>query len=375
MSDRLRVAVAGTGFIGRVHARSARLAGATLVGVAASTPERSEAAAGDLGAERAFRSSEEIAVADDVDVVHVCTPNHLHLELAEKALKAGKHVVCEKPLALDAREAGRLEAVASDAGVVATVPFVYRYYPTLREARARVGSDEAGRVNLIHGSYLQDWLLRPEDGNWRVDDSMGGASRAFADIGSHWCDAVEFVSGHRIIEVTATLLTAIPERLLADHSEAFATSAGGKSMKVTTEDAATVLIRTDRGAVGSVVISQISAGRKNRLWFEMDCAECAIVFDQENPETLWVGHREGSTALTRGPETLSEHAARYATLPAGHPLGYNDCFDAFVADTYRAIGGELPDGLPTFADGSRAVRITDAVLRSARERRPVEVPS
>lgn len=375
MSDRLRVAVAGTGFIGRVHARSARLAGATLVGVAASTPERSEAAARELGAERAFRSSNEIADADDVDVVHVCTPNHTHLELAERALGAGKHVVCEKPLALDAREAGRLESAAADAGVVATVPFVYRYYPTLREARARVHSGETGPVNLIHGSYLQDWLLKPEDGNWRIDASIGGASRAFADIGSHWCDAIEFVSGHRITEVTATLLTAIPERLLADHDEAFATSSGGRSTKVTTEDAATVMIRTDRGAVGAMVISQISAGRKNRLWFEMDCGESSLAFDQENPETLWLGHREGSTALTRGPETLSEQAARFATLPAGHPLGYNDCFDAFVADTYRAIGGEPPEGLPSFADGSRAVRITDAVLRSAQEHGPVEVPS
>ena len=375
MSDRLRVAVAGTGFIGRVHARSARLAGATLVGVAASTPERSEVAAEELGAERAFRSSDEIAGADDVDVVHVCTPNHLHLELAERALEAGKHVVCEKPIALDAREAGRLESAAVDAGVVATVPFVYRYYPTLREARARVRSGETGPVNLIHGSYLQDWLLKPEDGNWRIDASIGGASRAFADIGSHWCDAIEFVSGHRIIEVTSNLLTAIPERLVADHHEAFANSSGGRSTKVTTEDAATVMFRTDRGAVGAAVISQISTGRKNRLWFELDCGENSLAFDQENPETLWFGHREGSTALTRGPETLSDQAARYATLPAGHPLGYNDCFDAFVADTYKAIGGEPPDGLPSFADGSRAVRITDAVLRSAREHGPVEVPS
>ena len=200
-SDASPAAIAGTGFIGRVHARSVRLAGAELAGVAASTPECARVAAAELGADRAFDSAEEMVRDPDIDVVHICTPNHLHLPLAEAALAAGKHVICEKPLALDAAGAQRLVDAATDSGLHAAVPFVYRYYPTVREARERVGSGQTGALRLVHGTYLQDWLLRPDDDNWRVDEQLGGASRAFADIGSHWCDLAEFVSGHRIARV------------------------------------------------------------------------------------------------------------------------------------------------------------------------------
>ena len=208
----LQAAIAGTGFIGKVHARSARLAGAQLAGVAASSPESAAAAAKELRARRAYDSAEELMRDLDIDVVHVCTPNHLHLPLAEAALVAGKHVICEKPLALDVAGAQRLVDVAAESRRHAAVPFVYRYYPTVREARERVRNGQTGALHLLHGTYLQDWLLRPDDTNWRVDDQVGGASRAFADIGSHWCDLAEFVSGHRITRLSARLITAIPER-------------------------------------------------------------------------------------------------------------------------------------------------------------------
>jgi predicted dehydrogenase len=374
VSEPLRVAVAGTGFIGRVHARSARLAGATLVGVTASTPERSVAASAELGSERFFERSEDLVVADDVDVVHICTPNHLHEPLAMSALESGKHVICEKPLALDASGAERLTAAAKSAGTVAAVPFVYRYYATVREARARVDTGEIGDIRLIHGGYLQDWLLTPEDANWRVHEEFGGASRAFADIGSHWCDLVEFVTGHRITHVTAELLIAVPERFVREHQDAFSRgSSGGEKKSVTTEDAAIVTLRTDRGAIGSVVVSQISAGRKNQLRFEIDGSQATLAFDQENPESLWIGQQDRATLLPRAPELLSKAAAPYATLPAGHPLGYHDCFDSFVKDTYEAIRNGVPDGLPDFAAGLRTTRITDAVLRSGRSGQTVEV--
>jgi predicted dehydrogenase len=282
-------------------------------------------------------------------------------------------VVCEKPLAVDVEGAGRLVAAARAAGKVATVPFVYRYYATVREAKALVEAGEVGAINLIHGSYLQDWLLDPADGNWRVDATLGGASRAFADIGSHWCDLVEFVTGHRISEVTARTLTAIRERRSGEHQDAFAKGSAGERVEVSTEDAAVVMFATDSGAVGSVVISQISGGRKNRLWFEVDGSHAALAFDQENPETLWMGRQEHSLVLSRSPENLSKAAADYATLPGGHPLGYHDCFDRFVAETYEAITNGAPPGLPNFDDGLRAATITDAVLRSATERRTVEV--
>jgi predicted dehydrogenase len=354
MPGGVRVAIAGTGFIGALHARSARLAGARLVGVAASSPESAERAANALRAERAFASAEALVDAPDVDVVHICTPNHLHVPLAKAALEAGKHVICEKPIALDAFGASELVEAAAESGRIAAVPFVYRYYPTLREARERVRTGATGPIRLIHGTYLQDWLLRPEDDNWRVDEQFGGASRAFADIGSHWCDLAEFTSGHRIIRLCAQTLTAASER--------------------STEDAAIVQFETDCGAVGTTVISQISAGRKNRLFLELDADEEALAFNQEEPESLWLGRRDAVSLIKRDPVFLSPPARRYTTLPAGHPHGYADCFDAFVAEVYDVVQGLAPpDGLPVFTDGLRAARITDAVLTSAREERWVDV--
>jgi predicted dehydrogenase len=366
-SQQLRVGIAGTGFIGIVHARSARLAGARVVSVAASSPKSAQAAALALQTDRAAASAEELVEDPELDVVHICTPNHLHQPLAAAALAAGKHVVCEKPLAMDAAGAEQLVAAAASADRQAAVPFVYRFYPTIREARERVRSGETGLVHLVHGTYLQDWLLRPEDGNWRVDESLGGASRAFADIGSHWCDLAEFVTGQRVTRLSARTLTTVPERLSGSGTHAFAGGDGtGELRQVSTEDAAIVQFETDAGALGSVVISQVSAGRKNRLWIEIDGSEEALAFDQEQPEQLWAGRRAAETIIRRDPGSLSGAAARYATLPGGHPQGYADCFDAFVADFYEAIEtGQVPDGLPLFADGLRSNRITEAVLASA----------
>jgi predicted dehydrogenase len=374
----LRVAIAGAGFIGAVHARSARLAGARVVGISASTPERAAEAAAELGAERAFASSEELVEAQDVDIVHICTPNHLHVPLAASALAAGKHVVCEKPLATDASGAERLVELAAETGRRTAVPFVYRYYPTVREARERVRSGRTGPIRLLHGSYLQDWLLESDDDNWRVEPNLGGPSRAFADIGSHWCDLVEFISGHRIARLSARTLTALPERRRREARAAFA--GGGRDgpvRSVETEDAAIVDFETDGGALGSLVVSQVSPGRKNRLWLEIDGAEEALAFDQESPETLWCGRREAATIFRRDPHHLADDAARFATLPAGHPQGYADCFDGFVADFYAAVrwADRADSGLPTFVDGLRAARITEAVLSSAREEQWVEVPA
>jgi predicted dehydrogenase len=377
MAAQLRVAIAGTGFIGGVHARAALRAGARLVGVAASTPERSERAAAALGAERGFPSAEALVEADDIDVVHVCTPNYLHLPLALAALESGKHVVCEKPLAMERAGALRLTEAAAASGKQDAVPFVYRYYPTVREARERVRAGITGKVRLIHGTYLQDWLLSPDDHNWRVEGAEGGASRAFADIGSHWCDLAEFLSGQRITRLSARTATAHPVRRRAGSQVAFEQGDGaGEVRRVDTEDAASVLFETDQGALGTVTISQVSPGRKNRLWLELDGDAEALAFDQENPETLWCGRREATTVLQRDPGWLSPPAARLATLPAGHPQGYGDCFDAFIADVYDAIEtGVVADGMPVFSDGLRAAQITDAVLASAREESWVDLPA
>lgn len=374
----LRVGIAGAGFIGAVHAHAVRAAGGRVVGVLASTPARGAEAARRLGAERSFATADELTGADDVDVVHVCTPNHLHDQIAGAALDAGKHVVCEKPLAVDLDRAERLAARAEAApDRVAVVPFAYRYYPTVHEARRRVAEGATGAVHLIHGTYLQDWLLTAADANWRVDAALGGASRAFADIGSHWCDLAEFVTGHRVTRLSARTLTTVPERRGATGAPAFARGDGaGDTRTVDTEDAAVVQFETDGGALGAVVVSQVSAGRKNRLWLEVDAAHAALAFDQEDAETLWCGGRDTTTLVRRDPGVMRGSAGRLAVLPPGHPQGYQDCFDLLVADVAAAVRGDAPpEGLPLFADGLRAARITDAVLRSAREQAWVDVPA
>jgi predicted dehydrogenase len=350
----MRSGIIGTGFIGGVHAYAVRAAGGVLAHVAGESPEHAAGAARRLGAEHACASAEELINADDVDVVHVCTPNALHVPQAEAAIRAGKHVICEKPLATDPADARRLVVAAADAGLVAAVPFVYRFYPSVREARARIGAGDAGPLWLLHGSYLQDWLAGSDASNWRVDPKLGGASRAFGDIGVHWCDLMEFTTGHRITRLIARMATAYPDRI--------------------TEDGAVVLFDTDRGASGSVVVSQVSLGRKNRLWFEFDGPSASYAFDQELPDSLWVGGKRGNQVVPRGPDTFSGPAAGYARLPAGHPQGYQDSFTAFVADVYAAIGGHKPDGLPVFADGLRAAVLTAAVVESAADETWVEVP-
>ena len=371
----LRVAIAGAGMIAAVHADAARRAGAEIVGLSASTPDRAKAAAERLGIAHAFSSSEELAVSADVDVVHICTPNALHSPLARLALDAGKHVVCEKPLALGAADADELVRLAAESGLVAAVPFVYRYHPMAAEARRRVRSGGIGDVRLIHGHYLQDWLSTPADNNWRVDPVAGGPSRAFADIGSHWCDLVEWVSGHQIHELTASAQTVIGARTAGSAATFTAAAEDERPLTpVSTEDTVQVVFRTDQGAGGSVVVSQVSPGRKNRLWFEIDGAQNSVSFDQENPETLLLGGRERTEILHR--DTLSAEAARHNSVPAGHPLGYRDCFAAFVSDVYEAVRAPEPGAAPrypTFADAARTAHITDAVLRSAQSRTWIEV--
>ena len=348
MSNRLRVALIGAGFMGDVHTRAIQRAGGLLKVVASSTPSKSAAAAGRYLADRSD-TPENAAVADDVDVVHICTPNSAHQAIAELALRAGKHVVCEKPLATDVASAQSMVDAAAGTGLVTAVPFVYRFYPTVREARGRIAAGQLGALHVLHGSYLQDWLSRPEDDNWRVDPALGGPSRAFADIGVHWCDMAEFVSGHRITRVMARTKTAYDTRY---------------KNGVANEDVATVMFETDGGALGSAVISQVSPGRKNRLWFSFDGADGAVSFDQELPDTLWVGGRDVNQIVNRGGET-NTFGARYNRTPVGHSQGYQDCFDLFVNDTYAAINGEPVDGLPQFADGLRAAQLTDAVIASA----------
>jgi predicted dehydrogenase len=364
-----RVAILGVGMIGEVHRRAALLAGAEVVGVLASSPERSRQVAAAWGVDQAFNSIDEVA-ASDVDVVHICTPNASHVPYAVQLMEAGKHVLCEKPLGVSVADAEHAASVAERTGVVNTMPFAYRFHPMVRELQARVQDPAFGAVNLIHGSYLQDWLLNPRSTSWRVDSRAGGPSRAFGDIGSHWCDLVEWVTGDRIAELVATTSITIPQRPAATAASFSALDTGAPLVDVDTEDSALILFRTERDVAGSAVISQLSAGRKNRLWVEVDGMLQSAVFDHELPEQLWLGAEEYSTILVRDPNHGSAEQRRLSTLPAGHPQGFAQAFEGYVADSYAAVDahaghGEVPVGLPTFADGARAAAICDAMLRSA----------
>ncbi|MBW4330790.1 Gfo/Idh/MocA family oxidoreductase [Stakelama sp. CBK3Z-3] len=372
MKKPLRIAILGAGMIGQIHRRAALLAGGEVIGVMASSPARSEEVALQWNI-AAIGSLDELA-AHCPDVVHICSPNALHARHVEAAVAAGAHVICEKPLAVGSDEAERLFDLAAAHEKIATVPFVYRFHPLVREIRARVISGDFGNWQLLHGSYLQDWLLSPDATSWRVDSAVGGPSRAFADIGSHWCDLMEFVSGERIASLMAAMTTTVPERP-ASTSMTFGGEGSGPKVAVDTEDAATIMFRTRSGVLGSAVISQVSAGRKNRLWFEFDGARQSVVFDQENPETIWLGSEASVEMLQRDPGRGAADARRLSTLPPGHAQGYAQCFENFVADTYDAVRGGKPDGLPTFSDGLRSARIIDAVIASARDGRWVDVPA
>lgn len=334
----------------RVHRTAARDAGGEFRAIATSSAAGGARAADVLGADRAETDASALLAADDIDVVHICTPNTTHVDLARRALIHGKNVVCEKPLATTVADARDLAALAAERGLTAAVPFVYRYHPMVREARARVARGDLGDLLTLDCSYLQDWMLLPTDDDWRTRSESGGASRAFADIGSHLCDLIEFVIGERIRSLSARTRRVFDER-------------AGRA--VDTEDIVAILVETESGALGTLLISQMAAGRKNALTLELHGSAQTLRFEQERPEELWIGMREESRVLLRDPAAATPDSARLQRVPAGHAMGYQDAFNGFIADVYAAIAGANPEGLPTFDDGYRSVLLTDAVLDSA----------
>ncbi len=363
MKTSLHAAIIGTGFIAGVHANAVRAAGGEVVAVLGSCSSTTASGVAAMGARRGVADLAELVAAPDIDVVHICTPNRTHKEMAQAALAEGKHVICEKPLATSVADAQHLTELADESGRVASVPFVYRFYASVRSARTRIARDVASPLWLLHGTYLQDWLSSPDATNWRMDPARGGASRAFGDIGVHWCDLMEFTTGHRIVRLAARMGRAFERR-----------ASGDDRVPAGTEDGAVVVFETDLGAMGSVVVSQVTPGRKNRLWFSFDGPDSSYSFDQETPEALWIGARDQNVVLMRGTEVFGQPASTYSRLPAGHPQGYQDAFNAYVDDVYAAIGGAAPDGLPTFADGLRAALLTEAVVDAAAAQTWVEVP-
>ena len=373
----LKAGVVGTGFVGAVHVDALRRLGVEVTGVVGSTPER---AAG-KGLAPVYESYEDLLADEEVDVVHLTTPNHLHYPQAKQALDAGKHVVCEKPLAMTSEESAELVELAERSGLVHCTNFNIRFYPMVQEARERVRAGELGAVWSVHGGYLQDWLAEPTDWNWRLEPDKGGAMRAIGDIGSHWMDLAQFVTGQRIVEVFADLATVIGvRRRPVGEVETFASAADVERVDapMSTEDLAHVLLRFDGGARGSYVVSQVSFGRKNALRFEVDGSAGALAWDGERNEELWLGRRNGpNETLQRNAALMHPAAAARTRLPAAHAEGYADTFRELYRAVYAdaAAGGPAgePD-YPTFRDGHVENVLCDAVALSNRERSWVEVP-
>lgn len=377
----IRVGVVGVGFIGVAHVEALRRIGVNVVGVVGSSPERARLKAETANLPHVYESYEAMLADPDIHVVHIASPNHAHAEQVRWALDAGKHVVCEKPLALNSADTGDLVARATNSGLIHAVCFNIRFYPSAHQASAMVRNGDIGAPNFVTGAYLQDWLLRPTDWNWRLEPESAGDLRAVADIGSHWLDLARFITGKRVIEVMADLHTFVPVRTHpAGPVETFASVSDDAELieeTMASDDGAGILLRFEDGARGQAAISQVSAGRKNSVSIEVDGSESALSWCSEDPDNLWIGHRGGpNEVLARDPSLLAPEAASVTAFPAGHVEGYPDTFRGLFNEVYKdvASGGPAADPTyPTFADGHDAVCVTEAVARSANEERWISV--
>jgi predicted dehydrogenase len=375
----IKAAVIGTGFIGPTHVEALRRLGIEVTGIAGSSPERTRPKADELRLERVYGSYREVLDDPQVTVVHICTPNRYHYQISKEALAAGKHVVCEKPLAMTVQEADELVEVARQSGLVNAVNFNIRFYPLVQEMRARVRHGNLGNVYIVQGSYLQDWLLKETDWNWRLEPEAGGGLRAVGDIGSHWLDLATFITGKHVRAVLADMATFLPVR--KKPLKPVDTFAGKllspedyEEKQVSTEDYAAVLLRFDDGTRGIMSVSQVCAGRKNQLTMEISGSGGALAWNGERPNELWIGHRDSpNELLTKDPSLLSPEARRWASYPGGHAEGFPDTFKQLYRAVYAAIDGDMRVEYPTFADGAEEQHIAEAIAASAQSGSWVEV--
>jgi predicted dehydrogenase len=376
------VAVVGAGFIGPVHVEALRRLGLPVRGILGCDQAESQRAAKDLGLPRAYTSLDEVLADSGVQSVHLAVPNVLHYEFAKRAIAAGKHVLCEKPLAMNAAESAELVELAKGHRLAAGVCYNVRFYPLNLEARERIARGDLGRIFSVNGSYVQDWLLHETDYNWRVLAEQGGPLRAVADIGTHWMDLMGSITGLEVEAVLADLSTVHPiRRRPKGEVETFSGKLGGpretEPVAVTTEDYGCILFRFQGGARGSLWVSQVTAGRKNCIRYEIAGAKSALAWDSQSPNELWIGHRDRpNESLVRDPALVGPLARGYSNYPGGHNEGFPDafkqCFRSFynyiAADDYRA-----EPLFPTFAQGHREVVLCDAILKSHRQQRWVNL--
>ena len=358
--------------MGRVHTEGLRrLGNVEVAGIAARTREQAEALAAELSVDRASGDYRDFLDDPEIDAVHICTPNGLHFPMAEAALRAGKHVLCEKPLATTTADAREMARLAAEKNLANCTFHNLRYYPQVQNMRRICESGELGEILAVQGTYSQDWLLYNTDWNWRIET---GPSRAFADIGTHWCDMVEHVTGLRISALCADLAIFHPTRRKPKGSvETFSGKTAAPSdyteVPITTEDFCSMIFRLGERARGAMTVSQISAGRKNRLFLEIYGTKSSLVWDGEQPDQLWIGQRNSPNGLVvKDPVLLKEKARSYADLPGGHSEGYDDTFKQVFRRFYRTVADRnAPVEYPTFVDGLRQLEILDAVLESSRQ--------
>jgi predicted dehydrogenase len=384
--QRIKAAIIGTGFIGPAHVEALRRLGyVEVAAVAERGQELAQRKADELSIPKAYGDYKQLLADPDIQVVHNCTPNHLHFEVNRDILAAGKNVVSEKPLAMNSTESKELVRLAAQAGVVNAIDFNYRYMPLVQQARAMCQREDVGRVLAVHGSYLQDWLFKETDWNWRLVPELSGDSRAVADVGSHWCDLIQFITGLKIVRVMADLVTIHPKRKrpkveVETYAGKVLTPEEMEDVAIGTEDYASILLEFEdpsggRGPHGVLTVNQCAAGRKNRLYYEIDGAKCALSWDQEKPNELWVGHRDRpNETLMKDPSLLYPEARDYAHYPGGHNEAYPDGPKNLFRNVYGFIAGVRPgDDFATFQDGHNEIAICEAVMNSAKAKQWVDV--
>lgn len=380
--SKIKAGIIGTGFIGPAHIEALRRLGFVEV---AAVSERDQALADRKAAElsipKGYGDYKQLLADPEIQVVHNCTPNHLHFGVNCDIIAAGKHVISEKPLAMNSTESRELVKRVEKAGVVNAINFNYRYMPLVQQARAMCQNhDDVGRVLAVQGSYLQDWLFKETDWNWRLVPELSGDSRAIADVGSHWCDLIQYVTGLKITRVMADLVTLHPTR---KRPKVEVETYAGKVLKpeemedvaIGTEDYASVLLEFDSGAHGVLTVNQCAAGRKNRLFYEINGSKCGLSWDQEKPNELWIGHRDRpNEVMMKDPSLLYPEAREYAHYPGGHNEAYPDGPKNLFRNVYGFIAGTRKGGdFATFLDGHNEIAICDAVLKSSRAKQWVDV--
>lgn len=370
-----KAGVVGIGFIGMAHVEALRRLGVNVVGVVGSSPERAKVKAESTSLPPVYDSVADLAADPEIDVIHIASPNHAHAEQVRTVLDAGKHVVCEKPLALSSQDTADLVSQAESAGTVNAVCFNIRHYPLNHQAMAMVAAGDIGTPMFVTGSYHQDWLLKDTDWNWRLQPEYAGHLRAVADIGSHWLDLSRFVSGLNIDQVIADLSTLVPVRRRPQGSvESFAKVDKADELideEMSSDDVAGILLRYQGGARGAVTISQVSAGEKNSVRYEVAGSEASLSWHSQHPDQLIIGHRDRPNEMFyRDPMNSAPEASRNMLYPVGHVEGFPDTFRALFSQVYRAVLGGSGEGTyPTFADGHDAVLVTEAVATSHADER------